>query len=414
MNFKSRVFVLFVTINIVVVTSLFGQNMVSNPSFETYSSLPSNGGQWIRATGWLNVNGGSGWPYASPDYCHALGSGNIQLPNTIFGTVNAYDGDGVMGLIMYYPSTLNFREYIATQLTSPMTVGTTYTVSFYVTNGVAVTIGGMGVLSFGVCLSTGSLTQVNNEPINATPQFTTASIQYNTAWERITFDIVATQPWDHITFGNFETDVGTTSQVFTVVSNPGAYYFLDSISVTGATVILPIELLEFNALATDEGDVELRWTSVTETNNDYYTIERSQDGMAWDNIAKVTGAGNSMETLNYSELDRNPFAGISYYRLKQTDFNGDFEYSKVRAVNLTAFGGEDILVYPCPTNGEVTIRGSELELSEIKLYGQLGQDLTKIVKIQTQGNQSTIDLTDLSSGMYILKTHTAIHKIYKQ
>jgi hypothetical protein len=414
MNFESRLFVLFVTINIMVITSSFGQNMVSNPSFETYSSLPSSPAQWSRATGWSNVNGGSAWPSSSPDYCHALGSGLVQLPNTVFGTVNAYHGDGVMGFITYYPSTLDFREYVATQLTSPMTVGTTYTVSFYITNGVPVTIGGMGILDFGVALSTGSLTQVSNEPINVTPQFTTSAILYNTTWRLITFDIVATQPWDHITFGNFENDLGTTSQVFTAVSSPGAYYFLDSVSVTEATILLPIDLLEFNALATDEGDVELRWTSVTETNNDYYTIERSQDGLVWDNLAKITGAGNSTETLNYTELDRNPLAGISYYRLKQTDLNGDFEYSKVRAVNLTAFDREDMLVYPCPTNGEVTIRGNELELSEIKLYNQLGQDLTKIVKIQTQGNRSKIDLTGLSSGIYILKTRTATHKIHKQ
>ncbi len=96
---------------------------------------------------------------------------------------------------------------------------------------------------------------------------------------------------------------------------------------------LPIELLYFKATPAS-GQVVLEWATATEINNEYFTIERSIDGVNWDVISFETGAGNSNYTLNYSFTDEFPAEGVSYYRLKQTDFDGKFEYFDPAAVEL--------------------------------------------------------------------------------
>ncbi|MFP4288832.1 MAG: hypothetical protein ACLFQS_06215 [Bacteroidales bacterium] len=97
---------------------------------------------------------------------------------------------------------------------------------------------------------------------------------------------------------------------------------------------LPIELLYFKAKAVS-GQVYLEWGTATEINNDYFTIERSMDGINWEVITFETGAGNSNHTRHYSFTDQFPVDGISYYRLKQTDYDGKFEYFQPAAVELT-------------------------------------------------------------------------------
>lgn len=396
--------------------SLFGQNLVPNPSFETYSSLPTGAGQWSKAVGWSNVNGWIPfqWPYASPDYCHASGSGIIKLPNTVFGTVNAYDGNAIMGLIIYYPSTSNFREYIATTLTSPMVVGNTYTVSFYITNGIAGSYGGMGISNLGVCLSSGALTQVDHEPIvSATPQYTAGTPFYSSSWQLITFNIVATQAYDHITVGNFDTDANTQAQTFVSTSSPGAYYFVDAFTVEPATP-LPIEMLDFTATAYNNSQVDLDWSTATETNNDFFTIEKTVDGVHWETVKQVDGAGTTTEQTNYFDVDRDPYNGISYYRIKQTDYDGNFDYSVVRAVTIGSEEPTEILLYPNPARDEINLVGADSELEEVRIYSEVGQDITDVVLIHREPGRVNIDLKVLSQGIYLVRTRTQTLRFTKQ
>ena len=91
---------------------------------------------------------------------------------------------------------------------------------------------------------------------------------------------------------------------------------------------LPIELLSFNAISL-KNKIELKWTTATEINNDYFTLEKSTDAVNFTTIATVKGAGNSNKVLNYQHFDENPVIGINYYRLKQTDFDGAFKYTQI-------------------------------------------------------------------------------------
>lgn len=100
---------------------------------------------------------------------------------------------------------------------------------------------------------------------------------------------------------------------------------------TGTGIILPIELGEFTAYHNGH-EVELEWTTITELNNDHFTVQRTLDGKTFEDIALVDGAGTSSQELYYSYTDRQPYQGISYYRIKQTDFDGKFEYSELISV----------------------------------------------------------------------------------
>jgi len=91
---------------------------------------------------------------------------------------------------------------------------------------------------------------------------------------------------------------------------------------------LPIELLSFNAEPVDRS-VILTWETASESNNDFFTVERSVDGKSFQTIGHVPGAGTSNTRLAYRTEDDNPAKGLSFYRLKQTDYDGQFEYFKV-------------------------------------------------------------------------------------
>lgn len=106
-------------------------------------------------------------------------------------------------------------------------------------------------------------------------------------------------------------------------------------ALTATSSPLPIELLYFNAVAQKE-KVHVLWTTITELNNDYFTVERSVDNTHFEEVGKTDGAGNSYTTLDYKFIDGHPYKGTSYYRLKQTDYNGSYTYSKSVKVKMYA------------------------------------------------------------------------------
>lgn len=103
-----------------------------------------------------------------------------------------------------------------------------------------------------------------------------------------------------------------------------------------------IELNEFNAVKINEV-VKLNWVTANETNNDYFSIERSADTKNWEVISIVNGAGNSNYPINYSIWDSSPLKNVSYYKLKQTDFDGRFSYSKMISVDFNVSGDRTIV-----------------------------------------------------------------------
>jgi len=182
----------------------------------------------------------------------------------------------------------------------------------------------------------------------------------------------------------------------------------------GTEVPLPIELLNFSAKPIDNKSVLLKWQTASEINNDFFTIEKSKTASNWIIVTQVNGVGNSSNILSYSTTDQIPYNGISYYRLKQTDFNGQFEYSDIRAVNFEQTKAE-VVIYPNPTNNQITIQASEQELQNIKIYNALGQDVTNSTKqLSKSDNSIIIDLSNLANGIYSVRTQTTANKVYKK
>jgi hypothetical protein len=174
------------------------------------------------------------------------------------------------------------------------------------------------------------------------------------------------------------------------------------------TFPLPIELLSFNA--EEVGDkVRLNWATATETENDYFTIERSRDGLNWEEVSKIDGAGNSMTEINYESWDNSPYLGVSYYRLKQTDFNGDFTYSQIRSVEF--LGDQDYLIYPNPSTNAINVVLDNDEVS-IKVYDMQGKLVRAFDKVSDQ--IFTMDVTDVERGVYVMRIEHAGKIILKE
>ncbi len=178
---------------------------------------------------------------------------------------------------------------------------------------------------------------------------------------------------------------------------------------------LPVELVSFNAYPKNNEFVELSWQTASERNNDYFSIERSVDGIHWFNIMNIDGTGNSSELLIYKFLDKKPYRGVSYYRLNQTDFNGENSFSEIKSINLTLNVSSLLSIYPNPSDGLIIITGSnESELNEVRVFNALGVDVTAYVfQNKISPFKRTIDLSVLAKGTYFVRTKSAIHKVNK-
>ncbi len=158
------------------------------------------------------------------------------------------------------------------------------------------------------------------------------------------------------------------------------------------TIVLGIELEAFTA--TLEGRiVTLNWTTASETNNNFFSIERSLDGNRWEWIEQTKGAGNSIYKIHYSTIDINPYEGISYYRIKQTDFDGTTTYSDYKMIQNLLKTKVD--VYPNPTTGKLTINGNHIKA--IWLKDKFGNVVLK------RKGRGTLNLSGISQGYYVLQ-----------
>ncbi|MDA3866639.1 MAG: T9SS type A sorting domain-containing protein, partial [Salinivirgaceae bacterium] len=107
-----------------------------------------------------------------------------------------------------------------------------------------------------------------------------------------------------------------------------------TLGASSSDVPLPITLLNFDAQAKDNSTVDIRWTTATEQDNDYFVVEKSRDGVVFTKVAQIKGAGNSATSINYHTTDNQPYDGISYYRLRQVDFDGEQELFPMVAVEI--------------------------------------------------------------------------------
>ncbi|WP_268121913.1 hypothetical protein [Roseivirga pacifica] len=215
--------------------------------------------------------------------------------------------------------------------------------------------------------------------------------------------------------GDFSAGATVVTQSYVVASDgvvkfsanipDGAYFTLG----TSEESALPITLVDFEVRQTEDGAVELYWTTASEVNNSHFVIERSTDGYGFSEIGFKTGAVNSTELVEYQYFDLQPPAGKAYYRLKQVDINGAYEYSPVRSINITGEQQFNVVVYPNPVHSGqdlvLEFNGSRIEgRAELEVFGVNSTSVYKSTFEFNEGDKRAVVVptNGFSQGLYIV------------
>ena len=194
----------------------------------------------------------------------------------------------------------------------------------------------------------------------------------------------------------------TFSNIFTLGNTPGG------------SNPLPVELVDFKANKINEG-VELKWTTASETNNDYFSIERSSDGEHFDEIGRINGSGNISFSKTYSIIDHQPEHGINYYRLKQTDYNGHFSHSSIEKVIFQK--KQAMQLSPNPIQEDYVIVKMNIAASsflKINICDMNGSSVyTKEIKVEKNSSQFRLeDLHIEKNGIYMITVDDSHMKFF--
>ncbi len=225
-----------------------------------------------------------------------------------------------------------------------------------------------------------------------------------------------------VTFGNTNgnvsvvaTSVCATTNASLAVSSTSCLFYSggsnDGFSVTtsATNIPLPIELSAFTASAR-EGKVFLNWTTDSELNNDYFEVQRSQDGAEFESIVRMPGAGTSQQEKTYQAVDTSPYPGRSYYRVSQTDYDGTRTFSWIVAVEIDLT--HTITLYPNPmhTGDALMVRyfSEEAQSGAVYVVEPSGRSsATTEVSLQAGWNTLPVGYRFGSPGVYVihLRTH---------
>ncbi|OHX67289.1 T9SS type A sorting domain-containing protein [Flammeovirga pacifica] len=172
---------------------------------------------------------------------------------------------------------------------------------------------------------------------------------------------------------------------------------------------LPVELNFFH-VSLNESTVLIEWSTSTEINNDYFEVEKSVDNLSWEVIGTIDGHGNSSTKLDYSYNDDNLNTAVAYYRLKQVDYDGQYEYfgSKKITTDIQSL----IHVYPNPARGIINIEMKSVDsFDNFVLFNHSGQKINTSKSASISNDHVTLDLSLLEKGMYYLKVNGLTKKL---
>ena len=164
-----------------------------------------------------------------------------------------------------------------------------------------------------------------------------------------------------------------------------------------SAVVIPIELVRFNANAQNK-TVNLDWLTASELGNDYFDVQRSANGRDWTSIGTIKSKGSSATKNAYNFTDETPLSNVNYYRLKQVDFDGKFEYSAVVSVNMLK-GGKALSLYPNPVSDKLNVVTNSLDTEgAIQIFDMKGSLLKTAQMLNNQ-----LDVNDLPIGLYQIR-----------
>ena len=169
---------------------------------------------------------------------------------------------------------------------------------------------------------------------------------------------------------------------------------------------LPIRLVYFNAI-NESQKVRLEWETASEHNNDFFSVERSQDGQTFELLFTKKGSKDSKSTIFYNGYDMFPLNGVSYYRLKQTDFDGKYTYSDLVSLNFDQGIETKLNIYPNPISGnfiQLKYTSESKQIVQLQIFNLHGELLDKeIFSVEKGINERIHPISFVTSGIYLLK-----------
>jgi hypothetical protein len=201
--------------------------------------------------------------------------------------------------------------------------------------------------------------------------------------------------------------INTAANTVINVPAPAADLFR-SWTLAEITSPLPVMLQSFDVVCTN-GESVVSWTTATEQNNDFFTVERSADGSVYYPIAVISGSGNSNVPISYTYTDASPLQGSSYYRLRQTDHNGVEEVFPATSYKGCNTSGNSVYAYSS-SEKEAAIEISSLGAGDyqISVISALGQNVYSTRIVTGEGfNRKTLDLASCNSGVYFITVENA-------
>lgn len=208
-----------------------------------------------------------------------------------------------------------------------------------------------------------------------------------------------------LNIGTIQIPITNTTATFDLSWNTtiGSTVFFNTTPLTAGLLLgsasaqsLPVEFSSF-AARQSESHSNLYWVTASEINASHFEVEHSQDGREFAYIGKVAATGFSQTESSYDFLHKDPGTGTHYYRLKQIDCDGSYDYSDVRSVRFEGSGaGAELAVYPNPATTYATIT-IQAEVYTVRVFDQSGRLVTQL------NNTTQLDVSDWTAGVYLVQ-----------
>ena len=349
---------------------------MTNPSFENYSLCPDNENQLEYATGWINPNN------ATPDYLNAC-SFLMNVPGSWGGRFQyAHSGVAYAGFFAYSFEVSNGREYIQTQLLSPLISNKCYLFTLYLNN---INDANYGVNKLGCYFSNNQISQSGSSYLlNYIPQIYSNRIIADTLnWVAIRGIYIANGGEQYITVGEFFSD----SEIDTLRAFPGisnsAYYFIDDVS------LLPIDSINIPAFAGND-------TSITLNDSAFIGQEIINLNCNW-------YVGGNLIASNISGLFVKPTTTTTY--IVEQNLCGNITYDTVIVkVNLVGISGHEksntfVQVFPNPTTNNLTVNWTLTDKSVFEIFDITGAKRMSFA-LESSSSSTSINLSQFDNGLY--------------
>ncbi len=187
-------------------------------------------------------------------------------------------------------------------------------------------------------------------------------------------------------------------------------YRIDEFTVNAD--IMPVTLTNFTVRSTGFSTI-CGFSTASERNNAYFSIERSNDGKTFAEIGQVRGAGNSVEPKNYAFTDERPLKGRNYYRLRQVDFDGSGTYSRVVSALLGKTGNLSLSPTPATNHLRLALDEPLPEGASYEVFDQFGRLLLQGA-FASEDKEQEMDVTSLAQGVYVLRLKSGQTMLAKQ